>query len=115
MKILLVHNFYGSSAPSGENTVYVAERELLRQHGHTVIEFTRHSDEIINRGIFGAVQGALATPWNPFSKRTLQSVLRKEKPDVMHVHNTFPLLSPSIFHATKGLRTATVLDRKSVV
>ena len=109
MKILLVHNFYGSSAPSGENTVYVAERELLRQHGHTVIEFTRHSDEIINRGIFGAVQGALATPWNPFSKRTLQSVLRKEKPDVMHVHNTFPLLSPSIFHATKGLRTATVL------
>ena len=54
MKILLVHNFYGSSAPSGENTVYAAERELLRQHGHTVIEFTRHSDEIINRGIFGS-------------------------------------------------------------
>ena len=109
MKILLVHNFYGSSAPSGENTVYAAERELLRQHGHTVIEFTRHSDEIINRGIFGSIQGALATPWNPFSKRALQAVLEKEKPDVMHVHNTFPLLSPSIFYATKGFRTATVL------
>jgi exopolysaccharide biosynthesis WecB/TagA/CpsF family protein len=109
MKILLVHNFYGSSAPSGENTVYAAERELLRQHGHAVIEFTRHSDEIINRGIFGTIQGALATPWNPFSKRALQSVLEKEKPDIMHVHNTFPLLSPSIFHATKRLHTATVL------
>jgi glycosyltransferase involved in cell wall biosynthesis len=109
MKILLVHNFYGSGAPSGENMVYAAEKELLRQHGHTVIEFTRHSDEIRNRGIFGAVQGAIATPWNPFSKRALRSVLEKEKPDVMHVHNTFPLLSPSIFHATKGLRTTTVL------
>jgi exopolysaccharide biosynthesis WecB/TagA/CpsF family protein len=109
MKILLVHNFYGSSAPSGENMVYAAERELLRQHGHTVIEFTRHSDEIINRGIFGTIQGALATPWNPFSRRALQSLLEKEKPDVMHVHNTFPLLSPSIFYATKELQTATIL------
>jgi len=109
MKMLLVHNFYGSSAPSGENMVYAAERELLRQHGHTVIEFTRHSDEIRDRGAFGVLRGAFATPWNPFSKRALQSVLEKEKPDVMHVHNTFPLLSPSIFHATKGLHTATVL------
>jgi glycosyltransferase involved in cell wall biosynthesis len=109
MKILLVHNFYGSAAPSGENTVYAAERELLRQHGHTIIEFTRHSDEIINRGIFGTIQGALATPWNPFSKQALRSVLETEKPDIMHVHNTFPLLSPSIFHATKGFHTATVL------
>jgi glycosyltransferase involved in cell wall biosynthesis len=109
MKILLVHNFYGSGAPSGENRVYAAEGELLRQHGHTVVEFTRHSDEILNRGMFGTIQGGLATPWNPFSKRALQSVLEKEKPDVMHVHNTFPLLSPSIFHATKGLHTATVL------
>ena len=109
MKILLVHNFYGSAAPSGENRAYAAERELLRQRGHTVIEFTRHSDEIINRGMFGTIQGALATLWNPFSKRALQSVLEEEKPDVMHVHNTFPLLSPSIFHATKRLQTATVL------
>ena len=109
MKILLVHNFYGSSAPSGENMVYAAERDLLRQHGHTVIEFTRHSDEIIKRGVFGTVQGALATPWNPFSKRALRFVLEKERPDVMHVHNTFPLLSPSIFHAVKRLHTSTVL------
>jgi len=109
MKILLVHNFYGSTAPSGENTVYASESELLRQHGHRVIEFTRHSDEIINRGIFGTVQGALATVWNPFSKRVLRFVLEKEKPDIMHVHNTFPLLSPSIFYATVGLKTATVL------
>jgi len=109
VKILLVHNFYGSSAPSGENTVFLAERDMLRKYGHDVIEYTRHSDEIRNRGSTGMIQGALATPWNPFSRQKIRQILIKEQPDVMHVHNTFPLLSPAIFHATRGLRTATVL------
>jgi hypothetical protein len=85
LKILLVHNYYGSAAPSGENTVYTAERELLRQHGQTVIEFTRHSDEIIGRGIFGTLQGAFATPWSPFSKRAIRKLLEQEELDIMHV------------------------------
>jgi len=109
LKVLLVHNFYGSSAPSGENTVYVSERELLRKNGHDVNEFTRDSDEIRSRRIFGALKGALTTPWNPFSMKALRGLLEREKPDVMHVHNTFPLLSPSIFYATQRLKTATVL------
>jgi len=109
MKILLAHNFYGSSAPSGENTVFLAERELLRGHGHTVIEFTRNSDEIRSSGIRGAIKGAVSTPWNPFSAHALYKVLQQEKPDIMHVHNTFPLLSPSIFHTANRLNTATVL------
>lgn len=108
MKILLCHNFYGSSAPSGENTVFFAEADLLRQHGHTVIEFTRHSDDIRDKGIVGLLKGACATPWNPFSKAALRRVLQAEQPDVMHVHNTFPLLSPSIFYATRNLNTAVV-------
>lgn len=107
-KILLCHNFYGSSAPSGENTVFFAERDLLRQHGHTVIEFSRHSDDIRDNGIFGLVRGACATPWNSFSKHALRTILQAEKPDFLHVHNTFPLLSPSIFHAARGLNTAVV-------
>mgnify|MGYP003609736942 CR=1 FL=1 len=109
MKILLCHNFYGSSAPSGENAVFLAEQELLRQNGHTVIECTRHSDEIRSKGVLGLAQGAFATPWNPFSKARLRRMLRAEQPDVLHVHNTFPLLSPSIFHAAYGLKTAVVL------
>jgi len=53
--------------PSGENTVFLAEAALLREKGHEVLEFTRHSDEIRGRGALGTVQGALSTPWNPFS------------------------------------------------
>ena len=109
MKILLVHNFYGSSAPSGENTAYLAERDLLKKYGHEVIEFIRHSDEIRGHGLSGTLRGAFSTPWNPFCKRDIRRVLERERPDIMHAHNTFPLLSPSVFRAARGLSTATVL------
>jgi glycosyltransferase involved in cell wall biosynthesis len=108
MKILLVHNFYGSAAPSGENTSYEAERDLLKSGGHTVIEYTRHSDEIRARGLWGMLKGGLLTPWNPGTISAVREILSREKPDVMHVHNFFPLISPSVFYAAKGTATATV-------
>lgn len=108
MRILLSHNFYGSAAPSGENQVFEAEAKLLRQRGHQVNEFTRQSDDIRAKGIWGAVQGALSTPWNPFAAKAMRQTLDTMKPDVVHVHNTFPLISPSIFH-TIGQRAARVL------
>ncbi|MGC8724661.1 MAG: glycosyltransferase family 4 protein [Acidobacteriota bacterium] len=109
MKILLVHNFYRSSAPSGENAVFEAERELLRSRGHEVLEFTRHSDDLARAGALGTLRGALAAPWNPFAVRAVRRVLVRERPDVLHAHNTFPLISPAVFGAARGLRTATVL------
>lgn len=109
MKILLVHNFYGSSAPSGENEVYLAERELLHSRGVEIIEFTRHSDELRSRGTTGVAKGALTTPWNPVSFARLRRLLERERPDIMHVHNTFPLLSPAVFHASRTFPVATVL------
>ena len=109
MKILAAHNFYGSSVPSGENRVFLAETALLRQRGHDVVEFTRHSDTIRGRGAVGTLQGALSTPWNPFSARGLRDILRRERPDILHVHNFFPLLSPSIFYAAAGSETAAVM------
>ncbi len=108
MKIMLAHNFYGSTAPSGENKVFEAEGELLRLRGHDVIEFTRHSDEIRARGAWGAVQGALSTPWNPFAAKAIKRAVITQRPDVVHAHNTFPLLSPAIFNAI-GHHAARVL------
>ncbi len=109
MKVLLAHNFYGSEAPSGENAVYEAERDLLRAQGHQLIEFTRHSDDIRRSGAAGLLRGALATPWNPFSARALRRLIARERPDVVHAHNTFPLISPSIFSAAHELGVPTVL------
>ena len=103
MKILLVHNYYGSSAPSGENKVFEAEKAMLEKHGHEVEVYTRHSDEIRGTGnrelgtvsrIWGMVKGALCTVGNPFAARAVAKKCREFKPDVVHFHNTFPLISP---------------------
>lgn len=99
MKVVLVHNWYGSSAPSGENAVVIAETELLRRNGVDVVEFFRYSDKIRKLGILGSVIGGLATPFNPFSYIAARATFRRERPDVVHVHNFFPLVSPAIFYA----------------
>ena len=98
MKILLVHNYYGSLAPSGENKVFEAEKAMLEKHGHEVAVYARHSDEIrcgkaIKR-IWGKIKGALCTVGNPFVARAVAKKCREFKPDVVHFHNTFPLISP---------------------
>ena len=105
MRILLVHNFYGSSAPSGENKVFDAEKAMLERHGHEVVVYTRHSDEIrsesvrafsVFRGskLCGLIKGALCTIGNPFAARAIAKKCRDFRPDVVHFHNTFPLISP---------------------
>lgn len=108
MRVLLVHNFYGNSAPSGENQVFEAECYLLRRRGIEVAEFARYSDEIRAKGAWGAIQGAVSTPWNPLAARALQRVVAAFQPDIVHVHNTFPLLSPAVFHAI-GQQAARVM------
>ena len=98
MKILLVHNYYGSAAPSGENKVFEAERAMLEKHGHDVVVYARHSDEIRNGNViarlWGMVKGALCTVGNPFAARSVAKLCQQFKPDVVHFHNTFPLISP---------------------
>ncbi|MSM40122.1 MAG: glycosyltransferase [Geobacter sp.] len=108
MRILFVHNYYGSSAPSGENRVFEAEQALLKRHGHEVFEFVRNSDEIRLKGVFGIIQGACSTPWNYMAAHSIRQCVWRIQPDVVHVHNTFPLISPAIFHAI-GSSAAKVL------
>ncbi|MDH3274513.1 MAG: glycosyltransferase family 4 protein [Gammaproteobacteria bacterium] len=104
----MVHNYYGSLAPSGENRVFEAERALLQQRGHEVSEYVRHNDTIRAKGIRGLVQGAFATPWNPWAAAHMRHAVEAFRPEVVHVHNTFPLLSPAIFFAI-GNKAAKVL------
>ncbi|MCZ2099646.1 MAG: glycosyltransferase family 4 protein [Anaerolineae bacterium] len=108
MRVLLVHNHYGSEAPSGENQVFALERAMLESHGHEVQVYERHSDEIRGRGAIGMIQGALATPWNPATVRRVRRLVQQFRPQVVHVHNTFPLISNSVFSAI-GADAARVL------
>lgn len=108
MKILRVHNYYRNATPSGENAVYEAENALLRQAGHQLIELTRSNDEIKKSPLQTALEALLLQPWNPASARRLHTAIQKTAPDVIHIHNTFPLLSPSVFWAAHASSVAVV-------
>lgn len=103
-----MHNFYASATPSGENEVLVAEKKMLELRGHEVFLFKRSSDDIIKNGRFGKIRGAFSTPWNPWMALAIRKQTDFLKPNVVHVHNTFPLISPAIFSAI-GNRAARVL------
>jgi glycosyltransferase involved in cell wall biosynthesis len=102
LRVIVVHNYYGSSAPSGENNAVNAEIAMLRRHGHDVHTFTRESDEIRDDGLRGLMHGGLTFPWNPLEVARLKRFMHAVKPDVVHVHNTFPLISPGIFWAIRN-------------
>ncbi|MGW3660071.1 glycosyltransferase [Streptomyces sp. NPDC005151] len=99
MHVLVVHNRYASAQPSGENKVVDQEVALLRGAGHRVEVFERRSDDIAARSLLGKVVVPLLVPWNPAVRAELAARLRTERPDVVHVHNVFPLLSPAVLAA----------------
>ncbi|MFD7552003.1 glycosyltransferase [Streptomyces sp. NPDC059578] len=99
MHVLVVHNRYSSAQPSGENNVVDQEVALLRAAGHRVELFERRSDDIAARSLPGKAALPLLVPWNPSVRSELAARLRTERPDVVHVHNVFPLLSPAVLAA----------------
>lgn len=99
MRVLVVHNRYRSAQPSGEDRVVDEEVALLDRAGHEVQTFLRRSDDIAAMSSLGKVLVPLRVPWNAAVRVELASRLREERPDVVHIHNTFPLLSPSVVAA----------------
>lgn len=96
MKILLGHNHY--QQPGGEDQVFADEAALLESHGHEVLRYTVHNDSVE-----GMNRLALATKtiWNRASAHEIGEITRRERPDVVHFTNTFPLISPAAYYAVK--------------
>ena len=96
MRILLVHNSY--QLPGGEDQVFAQEAELLRSHGHQVILYQASNDQV--RGIPPLVLLG-KTIWNRRAYQEIQTLIHQERPDIAHVHNAFPMISPAAYHAAK--------------
>jgi glycosyltransferase involved in cell wall biosynthesis len=99
VKILLCHNFYQQSG--GEDAAVRDLKDLLESKGHRVIFYAQDNREIEK---YKALQKIGFFPRTIFSARTYQQVHRlaaQEKPDIAHVHNVFPLLSPGLYVALK--------------
>jgi glycosyltransferase involved in cell wall biosynthesis len=99
MKIILAHNHY--QQPGGEDRVYSQERHLLESHGHEVVAYERSNSELLNYGLLQKLRLPKDMIWSSASHREMLALLRREKPDIVHVHNTLMQISPSIFGACR--------------
>lgn len=99
MRILLVYNSY--QEPGGEDVVFRKEGRLLREAGHEVSEYRRDNAEIKKYSMVRRLGLIGRSVWASDSHRDLSVLLRRNRPEIVHVHNTFPLISPSIFWACR--------------
>lgn len=95
MRVLVAHNRYRSTSPSGENQLVDAEVALLRDGGVEVVEMITDSDDIAP-GVRGVLQGGPGPVYSPSGVRRFSRLLRESRPDVVHLHNVFPLISPYV-------------------
>lgn len=107
MKILLVHNHYRRGA-SGESTVFEAEKEMLRKREHRIFTYERTNDEIDSYSLLQKSALLLQTAWSFTGYQQIKSIIKKEKPDLAHFHNTLPLISPAAYYACRDLRVPVV-------
>lgn len=112
MRILKVHDYYTQSG--GEDTVFHAETDLLRSRGHEVMEYVED-----NRKIESMNKAAVAseTLWSRSSYQKIKQLLGKTRPDIVHFHNIFPLISPSAYYACQELNIPVVqtLDNQRLI
>ena len=97
MKILAVHNRY--QRPGGEDQVFVEETALLESRNHRVLRWEVHNDQV---GHTSRLSLAKDTVWNTSAYRELRALIRRERPDVVHFHNTLPLISPAGYYAARA-------------
>ncbi len=97
MKIVLVHNAY--QQPGGEDVVVASERRLLENEGHHVIPYLRSNTELQDASALQRIAIVPRMVWSTDSRCDFAAILDKERPDVVHIHNTFMVISPSIYSA----------------
>lgn len=103
MKVLLAHERYRS--PGGEDYVFEAEAAVLEAHGHEVARFEENNDRIDD---LSRLAVAARTVWSRPGRRRLREAVAREQPEVVHFHNTFPLLSPAVYGAVREAGPAMV-------
>ena len=97
LKILLVHNTY--QQPGGEDVVFEQEHRLLLDAGHEVTTFNRSNWDADSYGGLRVLSLAKRTVWASDTRSDVARILNEKKPDVVHIHNTFVMISPSIYSA----------------
>lgn len=102
-KILVVHNRYLQYG--GEDSVVASEMDLLKSHGHEVQIYTRDNQEIARMGKLGLFVNSV---WSSKSQDELRQLISDFCPDIIHVHNTLPLISPVVYWVASEMKVPIV-------
>src|SRR5260370_14831035 len=106
MDILVAHNFY--KQPGGEDHCMTAEVALLKAHGHNVSQYCLDNDSL---DTMHPLEAGSRTIWNRAAFHDLRELFRRRRPQIVHFHNTFPLISPAAYYAARaeGVRVVQTL------
>ena len=104
MRILQLHNFY--KIAGGEDVVVRSEKNLLEAHGNSVALLDVDNDAIASK--FSQAMTAVNAIYSPASKQRVLQEINRFQPDIVHVHNFFPLLSPAVYDACREARVPVV-------
>lgn len=97
MRVLVVHNRYQSGQPSGENAVVDSELALLEAAPDVEVQsYQRSSDEIAGFGPLARATLPARPLWSPSDLRNLRKVIQRQRIDIVHLHNPYPLVSPGV-------------------
>lgn len=99
MKILMIHNKYGKH--SGEEAVVDAQIKLLEENGHTVVTYFRSSEELETMPM-AKVRAFFLGLRNNKAIADITEIITREKPDLAHVHNLYPIISPAVLPVIKS-------------
>lgn len=105
-RILQVHNFY--QIPGGEDVVVRNEKKLLEEHGHEVFEYYRSNEEIKKGGKLKKILLPFTAVFSLKTYREVTKLIREKKIDIVHVHNTLTMVSPSVFYAAFHCKVSVV-------
>lgn len=105
MKVAIAHNYYASTAPSGEDVVFRDELALLRAAGIEPVCYEKRSDI---RGMTDKLRAGIAINGSRRTYRELRTLLAAERVDVAHFHNIYPFISPSAYRACRDEGVAVV-------
>ncbi|WP_326550460.1 glycosyltransferase family 4 protein [Micromonospora sp. NBC_01813] len=94
MRVVVAHNRYRQAQPSGENVIVDSEIDQLAAAGVDVIPFLRSSDDIPALPATGKALLPISPSYAPDAQRDLDRLLTEHRPDVLHLHNPYPLISP---------------------
>lgn len=96
-RILQIHNFY--QIPGGEDVVVRNEKRLLEEHGHQVFTYYRTNKELAERGKLSKLLLPFTAVFSLRTYREVKKLIKANQIDIVHVHNTLTMVSPSVFYA----------------